>query len=50
MRAMQYYHALLWANGQWTVKMEDGAALNDDLESMLEAVRAKSYNTEDEDG
>lgn len=49
MRAMQYYHALLWANGQWTVKPVDEAEVAEDLEAMLRRVQEKNYNSDDED-
>ena len=48
-RAMQYYHALLWASGQWTVKPVDEAEIQSSLEDAFNRLQSKNYNIEDED-
>ncbi len=47
-RAMQYYHALLWANGQWTVKPADEAEISASVEAVFQRLQEKNYNEDDD--
>ena len=50
-RALQYFHALLWANGQWTVPVVEQKDLQKEFEiSYALAIKSVQEETEEDDG